>query len=51
MKVDQLNSPQTKTVFVRTQGQLRAVKVPVNPHPSAPEHPMFPIERPQHGKE
>jgi len=50
MKTSQLDSNQYKTVFVRKQGELRAVKVLVKHTQAMPAYPMFPIERPNHGR-
>lgn len=50
MKTSHLESTQYKTVFVRKQGELRAVKVLVKNTQAMPAYPMFPIERPSHGR-
>lgn len=46
MKVDNLDNQLCKTVFIRKNGQIKAVKIPLNAKPSLAQHPMFPIERP-----
>lgn len=46
MKVDHLDNKLCKTVFIRKNGTIQAVKIPVNNNKSITQHPMFPIERP-----
>jgi len=46
MKVDNLDNKLCKTVFVRKNGAVKAVKIPVKPLSPLVQHPMFPIERP-----
>lgn len=46
MKVDNLDNKLCKTVFVRKNGAVKAVKIPIKVKPGLAQTPMFPIERP-----
>ena len=50
MKLPDLDNKLTRTVWIRRNGKLKAVQVPVAASKTATPHPMFPIERPPHGK-
>ena len=51
MKVKHLDIQGYRTVFVRKAGQIKARKIPVKSQKPIKPHPMFPIERPQDGRE
>lgn len=51
MKLSALDNKITKTVWIRRNGRLKAVQVPVTELKAAKPHPMFPIERPRNGTE
>jgi len=48
MKLNDLDTKITKTVWFRRNGVLKALQVPVTPLEDMPQHPMFPIERPRY---
>lgn len=50
MKLPDLDNKVTRTVWIRKDGQLKAVQVPVKSKKTATPQPMFPIERPSHGQ-
>lgn len=50
MKLPDLDNKLTRTVWIRRNGKLKAVQVPVDSSKPTEPHPMFPIERPPHGK-
>ena len=47
MKLNDLDTKITKTVWMRRNGVLKALQVPVTQLPAMKQNPMFPIERPQ----
>jgi hypothetical protein len=51
MQLQDLDQPITKTVWIRRNGVLKAVKIPVEDLPAMKPHPMFPIERKRDGHE
>jgi hypothetical protein len=51
MKLPQLEPQLTRTVWIRKNGRLRAVRVPEQNIPKMPSQPMFPIARPPHDQQ
>lgn len=51
MKLPDLENKLTRTVWMRKNGTLKVVQVPVNKTKTLEPKPMFPIERPDHGSE
>lgn len=52
MELKDLDNCLTKTVWIRRNGKLKAVRIPVSNPTAQKPHPMFPIERsPRDGHE
>lgn len=45
MKLKNLDNPLSKTVFVRKQGRIQAIRIPVKNNNYYEPQPMFPISR------